>query len=289
MYIDGDAIKLTFKEIAATSANFGSDAARPLESDVFHTVLEPVIQDPASTAHFLDGHQLHIPPPISHNLNFGGPTKFLPGAPRANTADLRNADSNSSGSARPLPEQREEGTPGTRESCSVHTTTINTAMGGYFSPPISDVLAVTTEPMAEEATSAEAWMGENPPQTPTDASGNFQFPIERQSQARECTAGTEPFSMDDANFDDLQDSDEEVSIVEPARGSRLHRPPSPIPPHLKWSLRKSAPLTIPVPDTLLQFFFSCNPQPPSGHLPLYISQEAALSTPLILTIASSMM
>jgi len=58
MYIDGGAIKLTFKEIAATSANFVSDAARPLESDAFHTVLEPVIQEPATTAHVLDRHKL---------------------------------------------------------------------------------------------------------------------------------------------------------------------------------------------------------------------------------------
>ena len=88
MYIDGGAIQLTFKGIAATSVDFGSDAARHLESDAFHTVLEPVIQEPASTAHFLDRHQLHIPPPISPNLNFGSLTKFLPGAPRANTTDI---------------------------------------------------------------------------------------------------------------------------------------------------------------------------------------------------------
>ena len=72
----------------------------------------------------------------------------------------------------------------------MNTATISTVMEGDSSPPLSDVLAVRTDPMDEEATSAEAWMDENSSQTPTDASGNYQFPIERQAQARECTAGT---------------------------------------------------------------------------------------------------
>ena len=84
-----------------------------------------------------------------------------------------------------------------------------------------------------------------------------------------------PFITDDADFDDLQDSDEEMSIVEPTKGSRLHRPPSPIPPRLNWVLHKSASLTIPVPDTMLQFFFSSKPPVPKWHFPLYIPQEAA--------------
>jgi len=50
-----------------------------------------------------------------------------------------------------------------------------------------------------------------------------------------------------------------VSIVESTKGSRLHRPPSPIPPCFNWALNKSAFLTIPVPDTILQFFFSSKP------------------------------
>jgi len=58
------------KRIAAIGATFGSDAASPLESDAFQTVLEPVIQEPAVTTHFLNRHQLHIPLPINHNLNF---------------------------------------------------------------------------------------------------------------------------------------------------------------------------------------------------------------------------
>jgi len=259
---DGGAIKFSFKKDSAIGATFGSDAEPPLESDACHTVLELVVQEPASPKHFLDGHQLHIPLPINHNSNFASPTKFLPGAPKANTADLRNEDSNSSGSVRPQAGHGEVGTPGTRESSSEDTATISAVIEGDSSPTISDVLAVRMEPTAEEATSTEAPMDESQPQTPGDISGNYQLPSERQVQAREGTSGTVPFITDDSNLDDLQDSDEETSIVEPTKGSRFHRPPSPIPHRLNWSLHRSAPLTIPVPDTMLQFFFSSKPPAP---------------------------
>jgi len=250
------------KEISEISAAFGNEAAPSTESDARHTELELVTQEPASTTRFLDGHQLHTPPPMDDNLNFASTTNLLPGAPEGNTADLRNEDSNSPGFVRGKEGRQEEGTPETIESSSQDTATVTTAMEGASAPPPSVAPAVRMEAMDEEGTASEASMDESPSQTPTDTTDNYKFPSERDVLARARTASTVFFGMDDADFDDFQDFDEEIGTIEPTKGSKFHRPPLSIPPDRKRTLYKSAPLTIPIPDTMAHFFFSTKPPAP---------------------------
>jgi len=250
----------------------------PLQNLMRAIDLELVIQPPASTKNLLHGHQLRIPPPIDDDLIFASPTKVLPGAPanednkiielpgagEANMAELRNKDSNSTGSARSFAEEGEEGTPDTMESSSEDTATIGAALRGDSSPSPaveagsankdnkiiepSGALAVGLEPIVEE-TPAKAPMDKNSPQTPTDITRNYQFPSEERVLARARTARTVLLSRGNANFDDLKDSDEGANTVEPTKDSRFHRPSSPTPHGVKFLPCKLAPLTIPVPDT----------------------------------------
>ena len=374
-HIDSDSIDSSEPASTGEKAGANDDAVPPPESDSPSIGLELVTQQPASTKNLLDGHQLHIPPPIGGDLIFQSPRKVLPveagpankdnkiiehpGTPKANTAELRDKDSNSSGSAR----EREggEGTPETMESSSEDTTTIGAAMRGDSSPPpsveagsankdnkiiklpgapkastaefrnkdsspsrsararegeestadtkessseetakigaamrgdsspppsveagsaskdnkiieASGALAVGVELMVEETTPASAPMDESPPQSPTDTTGNYQFPSEERVLARARTAGAALFSRGNVNFDNLRDSDEEANIIEPTKGDRFHRPPSSITPGVKLPPYKSAPLTIPVPDTMFHWFFSKEiPAPKWAPLTLYFS------------------
>ena len=301
-YIDPDSIDPSEPTSTGEKEGANDDAVPPPESDSRPIDFELVTQQPASTKNLLDGHQLRFLPPIGDDLIFPSPRKVLPvearsanednkfieppSASKANTAELRNKDSDSSGSAR----AREAGecTPDTMESSSEDTATIGAAMRGHSSPPPSveagsankgnkiiepsGALAVGVELVVEETTPASAPMDESPPPTPTDTTGNYQFPSEERVLARARTAGTALFSRDNANFDNLQDSDEEANIIEPTKGRRFHRPPSSIPPGVKLPPYKSVPLTIPVPDTMFHWFFSKEiPAPKWAPLTQYFS------------------
>jgi len=67
-------------------------------------------------------------------LVFKSLAKVLPGTVEANTAELRNKDSNSTGSARPRAGEGEKGTPDTLESSSEDAPTIGAALRGDSSP-----------------------------------------------------------------------------------------------------------------------------------------------------------
>jgi len=150
-HIDSDSIDPSEPTSTGEKAGADDDAAPPPESDSRPIDLELVTQQPASTKNLLGGHQLHIPPPIGDDLIFPSPRKVLPveagsankdnkiielpGALKANTAELGNKDSNLSGSARAR--EGGEGTPDTMENSSEDIATIGAAIRGDSSPPPS--------------------------------------------------------------------------------------------------------------------------------------------------------
>ncbi|PWW75417.1 hypothetical protein C7212DRAFT_364587 [Tuber magnatum] len=119
-------------------------------------------------------------------------------------------------------------------------------------PPLPNESAIGEEPVGEETCSPQDSMDTSRLQTPTDHTFDYQFPSDDQVQARARTAGRVLFTREDANFYNMQDSDDEMPPANGAAGRKAGRPTSAIP--------------------------AATSLPPNGRRRRCISPEAALST-----------
>ncbi|PWW75405.1 hypothetical protein C7212DRAFT_345387 [Tuber magnatum] len=143
-------------------------------------------------------------------------------------------------------------TSGPGKSSTKADSTVLTDCEEHPVPPLPNASAIRGEPVGEETCSPQDSVDNSSPQTPTDHTLDYQFPSDDQVQARARTAGTMLFSREDPNFDNLQDSDDEMPPANGAAGRKARRPTSAIP--------------------------AATSLPPNGRRRRCISPEAALST-----------